>query len=313
MTLDSEPNKVKYRAHWTPPLALDPFDQKTVYYGTQVIHKTSNGGQTWTVISPDLSTNDPTRIVSSGGIIGDNLGQFYGEVVFAIAPSKIQRGLIWAGTNDGLIWITQDGGANWTNVTKNVAGLPVWGTVRQISPSTFDAGTAYVAVDVHMMDNREPFIYKTTDFGKSWKKITGDIPAGHPLDYVMTRRREPEPEGDALRRHGPRVLLLDGRRRALDAVQGRPAGLAGDVDRSGAARARRRRLDLRPRTVAAEGHHDARAGGPGARRRAGVPLCAACGRPAGAQRSGRVPLHAEGRRSGHAGDPGCSAGPSSGP
>jgi photosystem II stability/assembly factor-like uncharacterized protein len=195
MTLDSEPNKVKYRAHWTPPLALDPFDQKTVYYGTQVIHKTSNGGQSWTVISPDLSTNDPTRIVSSGGIIGDNLGQFYGEVVFAIAPSKIQRGLIWAGTNDGLIWITQNGGANWTNVTKNVAGLPVWGTVRQISPSTFDAGTAYVAVDVHMMDNREPFIYKTADFGKSWKKITGDIPAGHPLDYVMTVVENPNRKG----------------------------------------------------------------------------------------------------------------------
>ena len=106
MTLDSEPNKVKYRCHWTPPLAIDPFDQKTVYYGCQVILKTTNGGQSWTVISPDLSTNDPTRIVSSGGIIGDNLGQFYGEVVFAIAPSKIQRGLIWAGTNDGLIWIT---------------------------------------------------------------------------------------------------------------------------------------------------------------------------------------------------------------
>ena len=195
MTLDSEPNKVKYRAHWTPPLALDPFDQKTVYYGTQVIHKTSNGGQSWTVISPDLSTNDPTRIVSSGGIIGDNLGQFYGEVVFAIAPSKIQRGLIWAGTNDGLIWLTTNGGGNWTNVTKNVAGLPVWGTVRQISPSSFDAGTAYVAVDFHMMDTRGPFIYKTTDFGQSWKKITGDIPASHPLDYVMTVVENPNRKG----------------------------------------------------------------------------------------------------------------------
>jgi hypothetical protein len=195
MTLDSEPNKVKYRAHWTPPLALDPFDQKTVYYGTQVIHKTSNGGQSWTVISPDLSTNDPSRIVSSGGVVGDNLGQFYGEVVFAIAPSKIQRGLIWVGTNDGLIWITADGGANWTNVTKNVTGLPTWGTVRQISPSTFDAGTAYIAIDFHMMDNREPFIYKTTDFGKSWRRINGDIPTGHPLDYVMTVAENPNRKG----------------------------------------------------------------------------------------------------------------------
>jgi hypothetical protein len=109
-TLDSPPNKLKYRCHWTPPLAIDPFDHNSVYYGCQVIFKTSNGGQSWSVISPDLSTNDPTRIVSSGGIVEDNLGQFYGEVVFAIAPSEIQRGLIWAGTNDGQVWNTQDGG-----------------------------------------------------------------------------------------------------------------------------------------------------------------------------------------------------------
>ena len=99
----------------------------TVYYGCQVIFKTSNGGQDWSVISPDLSTKDPTRIVSSGGIIGDNLGQFYGEVVFAIAPSEIQKGLIWAGTNDGQLWYTADGGGKWNNVTKNVTGMPTWG------------------------------------------------------------------------------------------------------------------------------------------------------------------------------------------
>ena len=88
-----------------------------------------------------------SRIVISGGIIGDNLGQFYGEVVFAIAPSEIQRGLIWAGTNDGQLWYTRDGGAKWTNVTKNVAGLPTWGTIRKIEPSRFEPATAYVVVD----------------------------------------------------------------------------------------------------------------------------------------------------------------------
>ena len=92
-TLDSEPNAAKYRCHWTPPLAIDPFDHNTVYYGCQVIFRTSNGGVSWNVISPDLSTQDPSRIVSSGGIVGDNLGQFYGEVVFSIAPSAIQKGL----------------------------------------------------------------------------------------------------------------------------------------------------------------------------------------------------------------------------
>jgi hypothetical protein len=160
-----------------------------------VIFSTSNGGQNWKVISPDLSTNDPSKIVSSGGIIGDNLGQFYGELVFAIAPSEIQRGLIWAGTNDGQIWYTRDGGAKWNNVTKNVAGLPPWGTVRKIEPSHFDPGTAYVVVDLHLVDNRDPFIYKTSDFGQTWKKISDALPARHPLAYAMSVAENPNRRG----------------------------------------------------------------------------------------------------------------------
>jgi photosystem II stability/assembly factor-like uncharacterized protein len=184
-TIDSAPNDLKYRCHWTPPLAVDPFDHNVVYYGCQVIFKTTNGGQSWKVTSPDLSTQDPSHIVSSGGIVGDNLGQFYGEVVFAIAPSKIQKGLIWAGTNDGQIWYTKDGSSTWTNVTKNISGLPAWGTVTSIAPSNFDPGTAYVAIDFHLMDNRDPFIYKTADFGKTWKQISGNLPK-HPLAYVRS-------------------------------------------------------------------------------------------------------------------------------
>ncbi len=194
-TLDSPPNEAKYRCHWTPPLAIDPFDHNTMYYGCQVIFKTSNQGQSWTVISPDLSTNDPSRIVSSGGIVPDNLGQFYGEVVFAIAPSQIQKGLIWAGTNDGQLWNTRDGGGKWNNVTKNITGLPAWGTVTQIAPSQFDPGTAYVAFDFHMMDNREPFLYKTTDYGLTWKKISGGLPQKHPLAYVRSVAENPNRKG----------------------------------------------------------------------------------------------------------------------
>ena len=192
-TLDSPPNAIKYRCHWTAPLAIDPFDHNTVYYGCQVIFKTTNGGQSWSVISPDLSTQDAARIVPSGGIVGDNLGQFYGEVIFAIAPSKIKKGLIWAGTNDGQVWYASDG-ANWNNVTKNIPGLPPWGTITSIAPSSFDPGTAYVSVDFHLMDNRDPFIFKTTDMGKTWKLVTGNLPK-HSLSYVRTIAEDPNCAG----------------------------------------------------------------------------------------------------------------------
>jgi len=159
-----------------------------------VIFKTSDAGKTWSVVSPDLSTRDPAHIAPSGGIVGDNLGQFYGEVVFAIAPSKIKKGLIWAGTNDGQLWYTQDGAANWTNVTSHLTGLPPLGTITSIAPSSFDPGTAYAAVDLHLVDNRDPFIYKTSDFGKTWKRISSDLPK-HALSYVRTITDDPNCAG----------------------------------------------------------------------------------------------------------------------
>lgn len=193
-TLDSAPNQTKYRCHWTAPLAIDPFDHNTVYFGCQVVFRTTNGGVSWSTISPDLSTQDPSRIVSSGGIVGDNLGQFYGEVVFSIAPSEAQKGLLWAGTNDGKVWYTRDAGAHWNDVTKNITGLPAWGVVSKIEPSHFDPATAYVAVDFHLMDNRDPWLYKTTDYGKTWTKITGNLPTG-PLAYARVIAENPNRKG----------------------------------------------------------------------------------------------------------------------
>ena len=193
-TLDSPPNVLKYRCHWTPPLAIDPFDHNTVYYGCQVIFRTTDAGQTWSVVSPDLSAQNPAHIAPSGGLVGDNLGQFYGEVVFAIAPSRIQKGLIWAGTNDGQIWYTRDAAANWVNVTSHVGGLPPGGTIVSVAPSSFDAATAYVAVDFHLVDNRDPYIYRTSDFGKTWKRINSDLPRGE-LSYVRTITDDPNCPG----------------------------------------------------------------------------------------------------------------------
>ena len=193
-TLDSPPDKLKYRCHWTAPIAIDPFDHNSVYYGCQVIFRTTDAGATWSEVSPDLSTGNPAHIAPSGGIVGDNLGQFYGGVVFAIAPSKIQKGLIWAGTNDGQIWLTQDAAAHWSNVSQHLPGLPAAGTITSIAPSSFDAGSAYVAIDLHLIDNRDPFIYKTTDFGKTWKRISGDLPK-HELSYVRTITDDPNSAG----------------------------------------------------------------------------------------------------------------------
>jgi photosystem II stability/assembly factor-like uncharacterized protein len=193
-TTDSPPNDLKYRCHWTPPLAIDPFDHNTVYYGCQMILKTSDGGQSWSTISPDLSTRDPNRIVPSGGIVGDNLGQFYGEVVYAIAPSTVQKGLIWAGTNDGQVWYTRNGGEHWNNVTKNISGLPGWGTITSIQPSFFDAATTYISVDFHLMDNRDPYVYKTADSGMTWKLISAGLPK-HSLSYVRVIAEDPNRKG----------------------------------------------------------------------------------------------------------------------
>lgn len=200
-TLDSPPNDTKYRCHWTPPMAVDPFDHNTVYYGCQVIFKTNNGGQSWSVITPDtfagLSAGDKDKVIPSGGIVGDNLGQFYGDVVFAIAPSFVQKGLIWAGTNDGKVWYTKNGGAakpEWVDVSKGISGIPVTGVVTSIQPSFFDAGTAYVSIDGHLMDNRDPYIYETNDFGATWHAISGGLPKGE-LSYVRCVAEDPNKKG----------------------------------------------------------------------------------------------------------------------
>ena len=195
VSLDSPPNEATYRCHWTAPMAIDPFDHNTVLYGCQLVLKTTNGGQSWTEASPDLSTKDPSKIVSNGGLVGDNLGQYNGEVVWDIEYSKIQKGLIWAGTNDGKLWYTTDGGAKWNDVSANFKDLPPWGTFTQIWPSTFDPATVYTAVSFHLMDDRKPYIYKSTDYGTTWTRITGNIPSGHPLDYVLSLSGNPNRKG----------------------------------------------------------------------------------------------------------------------
>jgi photosystem II stability/assembly factor-like uncharacterized protein len=192
-TLDSDPVGLKYRCQWSPPLAINWFDN-SVYFGCQLLLRTKDRGQTWAEYSPDLSTKDPSRIRFSGGVVGDNLGQFYGAVVSAIAPSRTQAGVVWAGTNDGKIWITRDDGRNWTDVSKNV-NMPPWGIIRRIDSSHHDPGTAYIAVDYHLVDKRDPFFAKTTDFGQTWTRVDATLPKGHPLDYSLSIAENPHRRG----------------------------------------------------------------------------------------------------------------------
>jgi hypothetical protein len=185
---------LKYRFNWTFPLAISPHDHDKVYAGSQYVHVTTQGGQSWQVISPDLTTNDKSRQQISGGLTPDNLGVEYGCVIFAIAESPLEQGLIWAGTNDGLVHVTRNGGSNWTNVTANIPSLPPWGTVSNIEPSRHHAGTAYITVDFHQVNNRDPYVYKTTDYGRTWKAITSGIPPTA-LSYAHCIREDPVRQG----------------------------------------------------------------------------------------------------------------------
>jgi photosystem II stability/assembly factor-like uncharacterized protein len=185
---------LKYRFVWTMPLTISPHDHNKLYVGSQYIHQTTDAGQSWQLISPDLTTNDKSKQGFSGGLTGDNIGVEYFSTVFAIAESPKEKGLIWAGTNDGLVQLTHDGGKNWNNVTLNIPNLPAFGTVSNIEPSRYDAATAYLTFDFHQVNNRDPFIYRTKDYGKTWKAITNGIPHSM-LSYAHCVREDPVRQG----------------------------------------------------------------------------------------------------------------------
>jgi photosystem II stability/assembly factor-like uncharacterized protein len=182
---------LKYRFQWTFPITISPHNPETIYAGAQVIFKSANAGHSWTVISPDLTRNDKSKQGSSGGpITKDNTSIEYYDTVFAIAESPVQKGLIWAGSDDGLVHLTRDGGRNWEDVTPKE--MPEWSLISVIEPSPHEAGTAYVAAERHRLDDHHPYIYKTHDFGRTWTKITGGIPEDV---YVHAVREDPARKG----------------------------------------------------------------------------------------------------------------------
>ncbi|HEY6971284.1 MAG TPA: glycosyl hydrolase [Candidatus Angelobacter sp.] len=183
--------KLEHRFQWTSPLFLSPHDPNTIYTAGEVMFKSTNGGQSWTQISQDLTRNDKSKQKPSGGAITlDITSVEYYDTIFAAAESPVKKDLLWAGTDDGLVWTTANGGQNWTNVTPKQ--VPEWSMISIIEPSHYDAETAYIAVDRHKLDDFHPFIYRTRDSGKSWTMIANGIPEG---SYVRSVREDPVRKG----------------------------------------------------------------------------------------------------------------------
>ena len=180
----------KYRFNWTSPIAVSPTDANTVYMGGNVLFKSTDGGAHWTVISPDLTRNDKSKQLNSGGPVNLDLsGAETYDTILSLTLAPTDRNVIWAGTDDGLVQVTRDGGQHWDNVTPS--GAPHWGRVYQIGVSPFDAGTAYVAFDNHEMDDTKPYVYATDNYGKSWHSISNGLPD----ESVLVVREDPNMKG----------------------------------------------------------------------------------------------------------------------
>ena len=183
--------EVPERFAWTFPLFFSPHDPKTLYTASQHLWKSTNQGNSWTRISPDLSRADPRTLGRSGGVIhGDMTGTEWYAMAFAVAESPIAKGLIWAGSDDGLVHLTRDGGATWQDVTP--PGLGAFTKMSIVEPGHFDAGTAYIAANRYQQDDFKPYLLKTTDYGRTWSRIDAGIPTGA---YTRTIREDPSHRG----------------------------------------------------------------------------------------------------------------------
>lgn len=184
---------MKYRFQWNFPIVFSPHHPNTLYTAGNVVFKSTNEGQSWEIISPDLTRNDKSKQGPSGGpITKDNTSVEYYDTIFTMMESPVQAGTIWSGSDDGLVYVTRDGGKNWTNVTPAKDIMPEWIQINSLDASPFDAATAYVAATMYKHDDYKPYLYKTTDYGKTWKKITSGIPDGA---FTRVIREDPNKRG----------------------------------------------------------------------------------------------------------------------
>jgi photosystem II stability/assembly factor-like uncharacterized protein len=182
---------MKYRFQWSFPLLFSPNDPKLLYAGANVLMGTRDNGHSWQVMSPDLTRDDKSKQGPVGGpLTKDNTAVEYYDTIYTIDESTVTKGQIWVGTDDGLVQLTRDGGKTWSNVTPK--GLPAFIRINCIAASPFDAGTAYFAATLYLTDDYRPFLYKTTDYGKTWTQIDDGIPAD---DFTRTIRPDPKQKG----------------------------------------------------------------------------------------------------------------------
>jgi photosystem II stability/assembly factor-like uncharacterized protein len=179
------PDGVTLRFNWNAGIAQDPFEPKTIYYGSQFLHKSTNRGDDWSIISPDLTTNDTLkqRQHESGGLSKDVTAAENHCTILTIAPSPLKQGVLWVGTDDGNVQLTTDGGASWSNRSPNITGAPTNTWVSHIEASKHDAGTAYVVFDDHRRSNWKTYLYRTTDYGRSWTSLTKNDPTAGATDH----------------------------------------------------------------------------------------------------------------------------------
>jgi len=181
----------KYRFQWNFPIFFSPHDPNKMYTASNHLHVTTNEGESWQLISPDLTRNDPEKLKSSGGpITQDNTSVEYYCTIFAAAESPVMPGLLWTGSDDGLVHVSRDGGKNWENVTPK--GMPEWMMINSVEPSHFEPGTCYIAGTKYKSGDYNPYLYKTSDYGKTWKKITNGIPNEH---FTRVLREDHTKEG----------------------------------------------------------------------------------------------------------------------
>ena len=181
---------LKHRFQWISPLVLSPHNPDTIYTAAECVFKSTDQGNSWTPISGDLTRNDKSKQQPSGGPLTNDITSVeYYDTIFALAESPKQKGMLWAGTDDGLVQVTTDDGQHWANVSPKA---PEWSTIDLIEPSPHDANTAYVAIDRHKLDDLKPYIFKTTDGGKTWSAITTGIPEGANVHAV---REDPKRRG----------------------------------------------------------------------------------------------------------------------